>query len=122
MRDVTPRPQSRGCEEDEHWSITQEKWEYGINTDIVTPRADGPEEQKEYEVKKNHFMRMAPDAIACTRRAGKAVHEACDAAMKAGEAAIQLASTATKAEEAADKLHQLFTDMWPTAKGPQQTI
>jgi hypothetical protein len=133
--DVTPRLQSRGREEedDERWSITQDKWAYGIDAETVIPPADGPEERKEYEVRKNHFMRLAPDTIARTRRAGKAVQEASNAAIKAGKAAMQVASDATKAaeaaklaapemEESADKLHQLFDDMRPTVKGPQQTI
>jgi hypothetical protein len=90
-RDITPRPQIRGHEEeeDECWSIAQHKWKYGINVNVVTPQADEPEEQKEYEVKKNHFMRLAPDMVAHTRRAGKAAQEASDAAMKTGKAAMQ---------------------------------
>jgi hypothetical protein len=103
MRDVTPRPQSRGCEEeeDEPWSVTQSKWDYGININVVTPQANGPEEWKEYEVRKNHFMRLAPDMVAHTRRAGKTAQEARDAAIKTGKAAMQVANKAIKAAEAA---------------------
>jgi hypothetical protein len=84
-------------------------------------------------VRKNHFMRLAPDTVACTRRAGKAAQEASEAAMKTGNTAMQLASDAMKtaeaaklaaqeAEVAAQKLYQLFDDMRPTVKGSQQTI
>jgi hypothetical protein len=78
-------------------------------------------------------MRLAPDTVARTRRAGKAAQEASDAAMKTGKAAMQVANEAIKAaeatklaakeaEESAEKLSQLFDYMRPTVKGSQQTI
>jgi hypothetical protein len=42
-------------------------------------------------------MRLAPDTVERTRRAGKAVEEASDAAMKTSEAAMQIASNVRKA-------------------------
>jgi hypothetical protein len=66
-------------------------------------------------------MRLAPDMVARTRRAGKAAQEASDAAMKTGKAAMQLASDAMKTAEA-EKLYQLIDDMRLTVKGSQQTI
>jgi hypothetical protein len=78
-------------------------------------------------------MRLAPDMVERTRRAGKAAEEASDAAMKTSEAAMQIASNARKAaetakraakeaKESAEKLSQLFNYMKPTVKGSQQMI
>jgi hypothetical protein len=123
-RDVTPRPQSRSREEegDDPWSITQSKWDHGINLNVTTPWVNEPEEQREYEERKNLFMKLAPDMVECAKRAGKAAREAGDAAMKTSDTATQVASDARKAaecakragkevEEAAEKLSQLFNYM-----------
>jgi hypothetical protein len=39
-RDITPQPQSRSREEEEDdpWSVTQHKWNHGINLDVTIPR------------------------------------------------------------------------------------
>jgi hypothetical protein len=41
---------------------------------------DGLEEQKEYEARKYHFIKITPGIIANTRKIGEAAKQACDAA------------------------------------------
>jgi hypothetical protein len=78
-------------------------------------------------------MKLAPDTVERTKRAGKEAQEASDAAMKTSKAAMQIASDARKAaecakragkeaEESAAELQQLINQMKSTVKGPQQMI
>jgi hypothetical protein len=118
-RDVTPRPQSRGREEEEFdpWSVTQCKWDNGVNLEVITPQVNELEERKEYEERKNLFMKLAPDTVAHTKRASKAAQEASDAAMQLASNTKKTAETAKRAakeaEESAAELQQLITQISP---------
>jgi hypothetical protein len=100
MRDMTPQPQSRGHDIEEGWTESQEYIGYRANITKVILKADGLEEQKEYEARKDCFMKKAPGMITHTREVSDTAKLVANAATKAAQAAT----------EAADELEQLLED------------